>query len=326
MSVYVHNNSHCPEIETTLREIYSQTADSGAVKNLFSFYLTGGGAQYAHWSFTVPGASNCVCEGNIPYSRGALLNVLKTGVATDSTGACNSETAVNMAKAAYLSTVKYALQNDVPLSSLANANVFGLSCTAALVSDQPKKGKHRCHVSVFSATGCTSYSIDFNKLRGRTRVQEDHLCSRLMLDAAATQCGVALRQGSLLHIHSAAGGTSDDAAEAVEITSHPSTKALDCIDRVAARRATHALFIPRQDGSVGSCSSITGAALQSTTDGPSEALESQFAYHESAPIPGGSIVYSGSFNPLHAGHVQLLLAEIERQKMSPGHGGNSKVS
>jgi len=37
--------------------------------------------------------------------------------------------------------------------------------------------------------------------------------------------------------------------------------------------------------------------------------------HEDTPLPAGSIVYSGSFNPLHEGHVRLALA-AQRASMS----------
>ena len=44
------------------------------------------------------------------------------------------------------------------------ANVFGVACTAALVSNVKKKGPHRCHVAVVSRKEKIAYNVTLNKV------------------------------------------------------------------------------------------------------------------------------------------------------------------
>src|SRR4051794_24816179 len=114
-----NSNFRIMSTESTLKKIYNQTD-----RNIFSFYVTGGGAEFAHWVFTVPGASNSIIEGSVPYSRESLTKIINKNLVSNFTGACTADTALHMAHAAYLNTVNTLLSSDIDLSAISSANIF----------------------------------------------------------------------------------------------------------------------------------------------------------------------------------------------------------
>jgi hypothetical protein len=49
------------------------------------------------------------------------------------------------------------------LKSLVARNIFGVGCTAAIVSSQPKKGPHRCHVASSNYKQHKVFSLELEK-------------------------------------------------------------------------------------------------------------------------------------------------------------------
>jgi hypothetical protein len=96
----------------------------------FSLQLTGGGAQALPWLFTVPGASSCVLEGNVPYATAALRGL----IGKTPEHYCSADTAGDIAAAALQRAVGLLLADTLDFRALSRCNVFGVSCTAALVS------------------------------------------------------------------------------------------------------------------------------------------------------------------------------------------------
>lgn len=129
-----------PDVRLFIQTLYAQPN----IK--FSLQLTGGGAQIIPWLFTVPGASRCLLEGNIPYAKAALIGLIEK---TPDKYA-SAETAADMASAALRRNVQLILTETRNFSSLTECHMFGVSCTAALVSQvcaQPSASIPTIHIS-----------------------------------------------------------------------------------------------------------------------------------------------------------------------------------
>lgn len=64
-----------------------------------------------------------------------------------------------------------------------NQRFVGVSSACSLVSTVPKRGQHKCHVSVSTDIGIKTYNVILSKEMKRSRDGEDDLVSRLMLKA-----------------------------------------------------------------------------------------------------------------------------------------------
>jgi hypothetical protein len=139
--------------------------------------VTGGGAQAVADLLAVPGASKTVLEALVPYSERSLTEFLKEKPAQ----AVSVQTAAAMARAAYQRALWLRAKPTIP--------VIGLSCTATLVTDRPKKGEHRAHVGLCTAATTRVYSLSLMK-GARDRAGEERIVSNLLLRALAEACRV----------------------------------------------------------------------------------------------------------------------------------------
>lgn len=139
--------------------------------------VTGGGAQALADLLAVPGASRTLLEALVPYSEKSLAEFLGSLPAQ----AVSVETATALAQAAYRRATILRENDSVP--------VIGLSCTATLVTDRPKKGDHRAHIGLCTAQRTHVYSLTLQK-GARDRPGEERLVSDLLLHACAEGCGV----------------------------------------------------------------------------------------------------------------------------------------
>ena len=138
---------------------------------------SGGGSLAIARLLLTPGASRSVLEAVIPYSETAMIHWL--GGRPDRF--CAEPTGRAMAMAAYLRAVRLASE-DSPGKPLA-----GVACTASLASDRPKRGPHRIHVAFQTASATASWSVELVKGR-RTRLEEEQLAAKLLLNAMAIAC------------------------------------------------------------------------------------------------------------------------------------------
>jgi hypothetical protein len=245
----------------------------------------------------------------VPYSRAASEKLIFEYTNTAEKHGCNAENAIQLAKAAYLKSCELLLRdNSHNLSTYLNdiSSVHGVGCTAALVSANPKRGDHRCHVAVFSNTSCDVYSITMNKGQ-RDRAEEDLLCSQLIVDAVMRQAGFPLRDGSLLASVQPASAYISTAAPLEQVTI-ASTTHDDPLELIYQRRAQHVLFIKRP-----SSWQPVRPHSAATPDSPSMFKDLYLSLAD-ARIPAGSIIYPGSFNPLHEGHLALVRAAIAKME------------
>eukprot|EP01032_Pedospumella_encystans_P013267 gene13267-15284_t len=295
--------SRTPEqIASSVKAIYDLPA-----KPVFSLAVSGGGMQAIPMFFGVPGASACVMDASVPYSRAATGAYLASNFdqSEDSTS-CTKETALCLAKAAYLKTYNLLLNGEggsSPSSAetiTTASTIFGISCTAALVSAAPKKGTHRVHVGLYanSPTGGrgTTYSMILTKGL-RDRLGEDAVCSRLILDVISQHVGLPLLPDSVLFQNTLNndGGSESSAEEVINIEQHPST---DALENITSKKSKHALYF-----SMPVDASQSGAAHRDS-----------FVCLENAVVPAGTLVYPGSFNPLHDGHLSLVRAQLDVQE------------
>jgi nicotinamide mononucleotide (NMN) deamidase PncC len=140
--------------------------------------VTGGGMSAAGWLLSVPGGSRTVLEVVVPYGEQALCEFLGHRPASF----CSAETAREMASRA-LQRARW-LSPSVPTA--------GVGCTASLRSDRPKRGDHRVHLCVQTATRTLSYSLTLAKEQ-REREAEEDVVDRLILNALAESFGIAER-------------------------------------------------------------------------------------------------------------------------------------
>ena len=161
-------------------------------------YLTGGGSRALSYLLCEPGASRTLLEAAVPYSEGSLAALL----GRQPKRAVSAEVAAELArralarardlthrvKAANPARVNRALARARDLTQAAPA-VIGLSCTAALATDRPRRGAHKC----FVATGGheTGQIRELGLTKGaRTRAEEEEVVARLILNALAEACGL----------------------------------------------------------------------------------------------------------------------------------------
>jgi len=139
--------------------------------------VTGGGAQALADLLAVPGASRTVLEALVPYSEQSLAEFL----------GASPQQSVSVATAAALARTAY--QRALRLRKDKTAPVVGLSCTATLMTDRPKKGAHRAHIGLCVGEQTRVYSLPLQK-GTRDRQGEERLVSDLLLRVLAEACGL----------------------------------------------------------------------------------------------------------------------------------------
>jgi len=138
--------------------------------------VTGGGSQALADLFVVPGASRTVLEALVPYSDRSMREFL----GHEPEQAVSAETAAALARRAYERALALRPDGDVP--------VLGVACTAALVTDRPRKGEHRAHVAVCRGEPVEVRSVALKK-NARNRAGEERVVADLVLSAMGRACG-----------------------------------------------------------------------------------------------------------------------------------------
>jgi hypothetical protein len=166
--------------------------------------VTGGSRAIAEL-LEVPGGSRTLLEAVVPYSAAALHDWL----GAQPEHYCSAQTARAMAMAAFLRSGKLSAAEaesvippqagiaspsspDGRADRVLERDLLGIGGTASLASDRPKRGPHRIHVAWQRISAIATHSIELVKGR-RSRVEEEELAARLILNAAAEAAGVADR-------------------------------------------------------------------------------------------------------------------------------------
>ena len=256
-------------------------------QNMFSLYTTGGGASSISWIFSVPGASRSVLEASVPYGRSALNRVLGCDEDSQIQSFCSMETANRMASSALKSSVEMILLETKDLRKLYEMNIIGVGCTAAIASSTPKRGEHRCFVS-YAKANAHIFSAEITMTKGsRSREDEDYLCSRMILDTLQSSLSTDINDKNLFVFTNKILKTDEVVVQCIE------NRSLEVIDDVREKRSKMCLFVP------------------SYSDSDYSAETDDFVCYENVVLPPGSLIYPGSFNPLHTGHVELAVASLK---------------
>jgi len=139
--------------------------------------ITGGGSGAIGELLRVPGGSRLLIEAQVPYDEQALATFLGFAPAQ----ASSSDTAIAMARTARARAAALAP---------AGTDLVGLGATAALVSDRPRKGTHRCHIAFANSARIAHCTCVLAKGR-RDRAAEEDLVSRVIILWLARACGIA---------------------------------------------------------------------------------------------------------------------------------------
>jgi nicotinic acid mononucleotide adenylyltransferase len=249
---------------------------------------TGSGGALPGWLIGTAGASACVLDLQVPYVHAALAEYL----GRKPSQFVSSETAAAMAERALARSKELWLrQNGGEPGCLVGHRFVGVASTAAIVSVQPKNGVHRAFVCGATERGVFAYRVTFAK--GRDRTGEDALVSRLMVRALLEASG-----------H----GSGDDWNDGLEAKNSGDENGGDAngggdMERVAATYeakgdALAALLTP-----AATPPEAQGAAFNvlHVPDGRGGKMA---AFANYLP-PVRTVVYPGSFNPLHDGHLAL---------------------
>lgn len=264
-------------------------------QNIFSLQVTGGGIDSLRRVFTTPGASNSVLNAGVPYCRSIQLDLLDidTVIAPINDNKlenidsfCSRNMAIKLAETSkYLATEYYIKENGI--KDISNVNIFGVACTASLVTSSDKFGEHQCYVAVSSSSLITTYSLILDKGL-RNRDEEDSLCSDLVIKAIADAAHIdhevlTLKDGDILDIE----------------TSSRSDPFLNVLNG----DSKYALFIPSSNSD-----DINNNNNDNYYNNDANNNLKFMNVFEDTKFPSGSFVYPGSFNPLHEGHIRLALA------------------
>ncbi len=186
---------HAGTTNTTMRGTTTTTTNlmRGNTHARISLNVAGGCATAVQWLLAVPRASNTVLDAKVLYSRESVAEALAAapGVVERATrSSCSRDTAKDLAKAAYRNAIEvhYARRktttNEDEDENVASAKrLLGVGATCAFVSNRPKKGEHRCFVSVWSKFGVTTRKVTLDKESGRSREEEDRVASECLVRA-----------------------------------------------------------------------------------------------------------------------------------------------
>lgn len=138
----------------------------------------GGGSLAIADLLAVPGASRTLIEATIPYDAAALADYI--GGIPDQ--ACSGKTARSMAMAAFQRARRF--EPD-------SLKVFGIGCTAALVTDRERRGNDRCHIALQSISESREYTLVLSRDQ-RNRQSQEQAVTTLLLNVLAHAKGIDL--------------------------------------------------------------------------------------------------------------------------------------
>ena len=148
--------------------------------------VTGAGSRAVAWLMAEAGASRTVLDAQIPYSSAALDEY----VGAPAEQHVSAVEAAAMAEAAFWRGLKLDAQSNP--GGIGARPIVGLACTATIATDRLKRGEHRSHAAVRTATELLTASIVFDK-GARERDGEEEIASRLIVNLLANSSALSER-------------------------------------------------------------------------------------------------------------------------------------
>jgi len=278
---------HVPEdVKNLIESLYSSQTKVGLA-------ATGSGGAIFHWLLAVPGCSSSVLTADVPYAMAASREYLKaygSSVDPEQAGYCSREMAEGLARAAFTKAARLQMEEvagsegeggrERCLLGLGGNCLLGVGITAGVVSTRPKRGKHRVHVASYSPQqGTVYYYLELSK-GDRDRCGEDSIVSRIALRA-------------ILH--------------AAEVDFPPEFGSTALLIKEGKETIPEAIYNGDNDALASLYDGMTSCALQIPVSQPAGAI-TPLIFSDIKPLPKGTIIFPGSFNPLHEGHMKLLKA------------------
>ena len=131
--------------------------------------VSGVGTKAIAWLLEIPGASNTILEGIIPYSQHSLIDFM----GMTPSNSVSEETSQKMARASYKRAIK--LREE-------DSEVIGIGCTGAISTNRERKGANHAYISICSQNSISSTHIELKK-GFRTRIEEERVISHAILDS-----------------------------------------------------------------------------------------------------------------------------------------------
>ena len=294
----IQSESYFPNIaDSALSQIYEIFSKCKIYCN-----TTGNATKLFSKINTTPGSSACNYGINSPYAYSATADVLHKD---RSEIKCNKETAFALAKQAYNTCCKYQLEESAhqatplhtqlddsyKLESL-DCNIIGIGITGALATSRPKAGPHHAFICFYTSTTYTVYLLNMEKNK-RTREEEDDCISYLVYNLLLDHCDI-----KKINIKTI--GESDLATSTTpldQFIKNMEGDKLYILERhITSQQYKHEWNLNRflrQDIRTVVCVS------------PDSNIENS-KFYEDLTLPAKTVIYPGTFNPLHEGHLEIL--------------------
>ena len=237
---------------------------------------TGGGSQAISSLAGTPGASDVLVEGLVPYSRGAVDQLL----GGPQEQYCSPRAARRLAVAAWQRAIA---------AGVAAEQAVGAAVTASLATNRPKRGGHRVHVAVQALHSTGTSSLRLAK-GARSREEEEALAAALVCDVLATSCNRDFADANAFEAMLPAAVGPTELPHPVlplrdgEHRDNAAFTAPDAWQELLAGRSRAVLAIEREEHE--------------------EHHRGVPAEKPDEPQPG-MLVFPGSYDPLHEGHCQM---------------------
>ena len=322
-----------PDVQAALRTLYTAPPASQPSRPPtppshlhICVCTTGAGGALGQWMLGTAGASNVLLELASPYAKGAIAVYLAHGRRESSLppsdgSYCSASTASELARAAYHRAVALAVGGaeggkdggeeggrEGQVRVLREGTFVGVACTASVVSSQAKRGEHRAHIATYSLDVegrvlARGYSLSLTK-QARSRVEEDIAVSKATLAALmeathplgpdASSPSFSWREFLPVGVGEGGKGGEDRLVEGEDEAGREEGDALDAL--MVHQTVDRVVYVPCPQAPNG-----LRVYPSSTTVFPASTPPSP-------PVFSPLIVYPGSFNPLHEGHIQLARA------------------